>query len=176
MELIYFIIVFKDRLKYMKKLLDSEKDPVSATPSMADIGPVSFSIFRLAKAHRSLAASLLRRIGLHPGQEILMMYLLDRDGLAQAELIKLIGFDASTASKMLQRLESEGFLIRKTSPCDKRAMTVHLTDKGRYLESQLADVWKELERRSVSSLSQSQKETVIDVSGRIVRSISGSSC
>lgn len=156
----------------MKIPLTSESEPVCTTPSIAHMGPVSLSIFRLARAHRALAASLLRRISLYPGQEILLMHLLDRDGLVQTELIQLIGFDASTATKMLQRLECEGFLLRKQSLSDKRAMTVHLTAKGRKLKLKLTEMWKELERISTSSLSEARKKQAVDVLGCIERSIS----
>jgi DNA-binding MarR family transcriptional regulator len=150
---------------------DREIHPLAAVPSIAEVGPVSFSIFRLARAHRALAALLLRKIGLHPGQEFLLMHLLDRDGLDQNELVKLIGFDPSTGTKMLQRLESEGFLTRKRSSHDKRAMTVHLTAKGKELRVPLTNMWAELEHGCASAMSDSQKKAAVDMLGRFERSI-----
>lgn len=155
----------------MKNPTDGSTGRAPRLPSMANAGPVSSSVFRLARAHRTLAASLLRTIGLYPGQELLIMHLLDHDGLVQSELVRLIGFDASTATKMLQRLESEGLLIRKQSPRDRRAMTVHLTATGKKLRKPLTEMWQELEVRCASSLSESDKKAAVHVLESIARSI-----
>ena len=47
----------------------------AAAPPCSDAGPLSHAIFRLARVHRMLAGQLLRRCGLHPGQELLLMHL-----------------------------------------------------------------------------------------------------
>ena len=62
-------------------------------PSCAQGGKLSYAIFTLARAHRSYAAELLRELGLHPGQELLLMQLLDRDGQTQSELLDSVGLD-----------------------------------------------------------------------------------
>ncbi|MFM9662805.1 MarR family transcriptional regulator, partial [Streptomyces scabiei] len=53
-------------------------------PTTAGAGPMSYAIFQLARAHRARAAVLLRAMDLHPGQELLLMQLLDRDGQTQS--------------------------------------------------------------------------------------------
>jgi len=69
----------------------SELEEPSRRPGVADAGPVSFAIFSLARAHRGFAGELLRDFGLHPGQELLLMQLLDRDGQTQSELLEPSG-------------------------------------------------------------------------------------
>ena len=60
--------------------------PAPRIPTTADEGPMSYAIFQLARAHRARAAAMLRGMDLHPGQELLLMHLLDRDGQTQSEL------------------------------------------------------------------------------------------
>lgn len=151
--------------------MDDKLNKDLTIPSSVETGPVSFAIFKLARAHRAIAANLLRKLGLHPTQEILLMHLLDQDGVVQNELVKRVGFDASTATKMLQRLENEGLLVRKQSSSDKRAMVVHLTAKGKGLKSKLIEMWQELERRSTASLSQEQKTSAIEVLSYVEQSL-----
>lgn len=77
---------------------------------------MSEAIFRAARVHRITAGSLLRETGLYPGQELLMMQLWERGEERQMDLIKTLGLDPSTVTKMLQRLEQSGFVTRKPSP------------------------------------------------------------
>ena len=87
---------------------------------------LSYMIFQVAKTHRGLAGELLRPTGLYPGQEILLMHLWDKDGQTQSELIALMGLDASTVTKMVQRLEAEGHINRRE--------TKTLADLRKFLE------------------------------------------
>jgi hypothetical protein len=54
--------------------------PNPPVPTTFDQGIVSYAIFQLARAHRGYASSLLRQLELHPGQELVLMHLFDRDG------------------------------------------------------------------------------------------------
>lgn len=156
----------------MEELSQGETNTVADKPSIAAGAPVGFSIFRLARAQRALVAGMLRKLGLYPGQEILLMHLLDHDALDQTDLIRRIKIDASTATKMLQRLEGKGLLVRRQSPYDGRAMTVHLTPKGKKLKEPLTSMWEEIEQRCTASLSESQKKGVIRMMQYIAKSIS----
>lgn len=141
------------------------------TPSTAAKGPLSYAIFRLARLHRTVAATLLRKVGLHPGQEIVMMELWDKDDLMQNDLVKAVGIDASTVTKMVQRLEAEGFVTRKSCPDDKRSMRVRLTAKGKKLKSEIEDLWKELERRTTADLSASEQKEAYQMIQKIEQSL-----
>ena len=52
-------------------------DAAKSLPTTARRAPVSHAIFRVTRLTPMLAASLLRPVGLYPGQEIVMMYLRD---------------------------------------------------------------------------------------------------
>ncbi|MFD7462800.1 MULTISPECIES: MarR family winged helix-turn-helix transcriptional regulator [unclassified Streptomyces] len=70
-------------------------------------------------------------------------------------------------SKMLRRLEQAGFVTRCPSPADRRASVVSLTDAGRALQEQVADLWKELEEAATALLSEEQTKTVTALLNRI---------
>ena len=106
---------------------------------------MSYAIFQLARAHRGHAAAMLREMDLHPGQELLLMHLLDRDGQTQSELLDSVGLDHSTVSKSLRRMQDAGLLVREPAEHDRRVMVVHLTDKGRAMREPLAAMWRALE-------------------------------
>ncbi|GAA4994130.1 hypothetical protein GCM10025734_23870 [Kitasatospora paranensis] len=85
-------------------------------PASAGGGPISHAIFRLARLHRMHAGQLLRRIGLHPGQELVMMHLWELGAQRQTDLVRLLDSDAATMTRTVQRLEQAGFVRRRPSP------------------------------------------------------------
>jgi DNA-binding MarR family transcriptional regulator len=144
------------------------------TPSTAGEGPMSYAIFQLARAHRARAAAMLREMDLHPGQELLLMQLLDRDGQTQSELLESVGLDHSTVSKSLRRMQDAGLLMREPAAHDRRVMVVHLTDKGRAMREPLAAMWRALEETSAVNLSAQQAESFVRTAYAIADAINGS--
>ena len=123
--------------------------------------PVSFAVFALARAHRALAGRLLADLGLHPGQELLLMLLWERDGQSQRDLTRTIGLDHSTVVRSLQRLEASGLVTRARSVADGRLSVVFLTDRGRDLRAQTMAAWDELERRTVAGLTAEERSRFV---------------
>lgn len=122
---------------------------------------MSYAIFQLARAHRGYAAAMLREMDLHPGQELLLMQLLDRDGQSQSELLASVGLDHSTVSKSLRRMQDAGLLTREPAEHDRRVMVVRLTDKGRAMRAPIEAMWQALEETSAGALSAQQAEDFI---------------
>ncbi len=136
-----------------------------------DQGRLSYAIFQLSRAHRGYAARLLRDLGLHPGQELLLMQLLERDGQTQSELLAAVGLDHSTVSKSLRRMQEAGLLTREPAEHDRRVMRVSLTDKGRAMRVDLEEMWSALEQASVGDLDADAIEQFIATSAVIRRAI-----
>jgi len=148
-------------------------DPATRVPSMAGEGPMSYAIFELARAHRGQAAAMLRKMDLHPGQELLLMHLFDRDGQTQSELLEAVGIDHSTVSKSLRRMQDAGLVVRDPAEHDRRVMVVHLTDKGRAMREPISAMWRALEATSAQHLSTDQAETFVRTAYTIVDAING---
>jgi DNA-binding MarR family transcriptional regulator len=136
-----------------------------------DEGRVSHAIFQLARAHRGYAATLLRRLGLHPGQELILMHLFARDGQTQSELLASIGLDHSTLSKALRRMQEAGLLTRESAEHDRRALVVRLTEKGGGLRGPIEEMWQTLEKTTLQNLSSEQAEALTDAAQAVVDAI-----
>lgn len=117
-------------------------------------------LMRVARAHRTVAASLLSQVGLHPGQEALLMELWDHDGRTQADLAESLGVEPPTVTKMLQRMEHGDLVDRRPDATDRRAIRVYLTPKGRRLKGKVDKLWSELETRTVEGLSDRQQSSL----------------
>jgi DNA-binding MarR family transcriptional regulator len=131
----------------------SPRDPLDLGPG----GPVGRALAQVSRLHRTAAAELLRGTGLYPGQELLMMHLWDAGAVRQADLIKVMGVDPSTVTKMLQRLQQTGHVTRTTDPADRRAVLVETTEGSRAMRPEIQDAWTALEDRTVAGLDPAER-------------------
>ncbi|MHB9849084.1 MarR family winged helix-turn-helix transcriptional regulator [Streptomyces krungchingensis] len=143
-----------------------------AVPTVAG-APMSEAIFRAARVHRITAGTLLRETGLYPGQELLMMQLWEQGELRQADLIKTLGLDPSTVTKMLQRLEQSGFVTRSPSPQDGRAVVVNTTRAGLALRDRVLKAWHELETITTAGFSGEEYKQTMRALSRIEANLTG---
>jgi DNA-binding MarR family transcriptional regulator len=129
-------------------------------PAAAHGGPISHAIFRVARLHKMVAGNLLRRVGLHPGQELVMMYLWELGPQRQTDLIPLLDSDAATMTRTIRRLEQGGFVRRSPVPDDKRAFLIEPTAAGRALRPQVEQIWNQLEEIVVGGVGQHDRKTI----------------
>jgi DNA-binding MarR family transcriptional regulator len=115
-------------------------------PTSVAEAPLSFGLFTLARALNSYGSELLLDIGLHPGQELVLMRLYDRDGQTQSELQRALGLDHSTVSRTIRRMQEAGLLEREPDPDDRRVMVVSLTPKGKTMRDPVIKVWLALDQ------------------------------
>jgi MarR family transcriptional regulator, organic hydroperoxide resistance regulator len=136
--------------------LTCEKWP-RPTPLAEGAGPTVHAVFRVSRMHRTIGGRLLRELGLAPGQELLLLQLWDRDHCSQSDLVERLGLDPSTVTKMLQRLERDGWVRREPSPDDGRVILVNLSQAGRDLQDAVTGLWSELERETVRHLAPAEQ-------------------
>jgi DNA-binding MarR family transcriptional regulator len=138
---------------------------------MEQYGEISHMAIRLARAHRVAATHLLHRVGLFPGQELLLMRLWEQDHQSQRDLAAALKLDASTVTRTLQRLEQQGLVTRSPSPSDGRSMIVSLTSQGTELRPQVERLWAELEAITTDGLSDRQRNDALRLLRRLERNL-----
>jgi DNA-binding MarR family transcriptional regulator len=74
---------------------------------------------------------LLDQIGLYRGQPPLLDILHEHEGQKHADLAARLGVAPATVTKMLQRMEKAGFVVRQADADDQRVSRAYLTDAGR---------------------------------------------
>ncbi|MEU9474786.1 MarR family transcriptional regulator [Streptomyces sp. NPDC048191] len=153
--------------------MDATREPADAAghgcalPAAARGGPVSHALSRVARLHRTAAGALLRELGLYPGQELVMMSLWESGPARQSDLIRMLGLDPSTVTKMLQRLEQAGHVRRLPDPADRRAVLVEATESGTRLLTEVERAWGALEDRSLAGLAPAEREQLLTLLGRV---------
>jgi DNA-binding MarR family transcriptional regulator len=106
----------------------------------------------LSLRHRARAAALLAPLGLHPGQEALLLELARAGPVIQAQLSDALGCEPPSVTLMTRKLEAAGHIRRTPAPHDKRATVVELTDSGRVLVGRVEQLWCALAEETVRGL------------------------
>ncbi len=102
--------------------------------------------------HRALAGAHLAKLGLHTGQEMLLMELDAQGPRTQVQLAAGVGCEPPSVTLMAKKLEEAGLIARRRSSSDNRAVVVELTDEGRALIPQLREVWLRLAEETIAGL------------------------
>jgi DNA-binding MarR family transcriptional regulator len=123
----------------------------------------------LSLRHRARAAGLLAPLGLHPGQEALLLELARTGPAIQAKLSEALGCEPPSVTLMTRKLEATGHIRRTPAPSDKRASVVELTDRGRALAEQVKQLWCALAEETVAGL---PAQTVAELPG-ILNTLTG---
>ena len=110
-------------------------------------------LYTISKTQRNLAGAEFNKLGLHAGQERVLLCLGDHEGIGQSDLVTHLCVEPPTVTKMLQRMEKSGLIERSQDSEDGRAFFVHATEQGRALQEPILRVWDTLEEQMLANLS-----------------------
>lgn len=105
------------------------------------------------------------RHGLSVGKFTLLMQLFvaGEQGLTPSEFAERAGVTRATITGLLDGLERENLVQRQPHPADRRMLTIHLTDKGRELISNLLPDHFCRTTNMMAHLTTAEKKTLIEL-------------
>jgi len=118
----------------------------------AEADAINQAVRLLTLRHRGRIAELLAPLGLHPGQEVLLLELARSGPMIQAKLSEALGVERPSITLMARKLEAAGHIRRATAPDDQRATVVELTDDGRAATDRIKELWRTLAEETVAGL------------------------
>lgn len=130
-------------------------------------GPLNLAIVRVAKLHHQLARQVMRRSGLHPGQELIMMHLWEHGPRRQVDLIRLLDSDAATMTRSVRRLERAGFVRRHPCTTDRRAIIIEATPASQALRAEVENLWPRLEELTMAGFTELERAGAVELLGRL---------
>jgi len=113
---------------------------------------VSYLLAQICHSHRGYASILLAELGLHVGQEMLLLHLWQEDGLTLSQLAERLAVKPPTVTKMLERMQKAGFVECRKDAQDQRVSRVYLSQLGKDLQTPVERVWDVLEERTLTNL------------------------
>jgi len=126
--------------------------------------------FQLSKASQLAIRFLSQKVSglsITPVQAMVLGFLHDQDRIASGELGKKTDLDSATLTGILDRLEAAGLIERKGNPVDRRAIQIHLTEKGRKTGQEVVRLIDEANVDFLKALSISEKQEMFRLIGKI---------
>jgi len=103
-----------------------------------------FALYASSNAIAKLFNQKLDKLGLTYTQFLVLLVLWETDGLSVKTLSSKLKLDSGTVTPILKRLEKADILSRKRNPNDERSVNVYLTEQGKSLEHEVADIQKKV--------------------------------
>lgn len=107
----------------------------------------TYLLAEICKLLRFYAGARLDEIGLHLGQDMIVLALMDNEGVTQSDLAEWLHISAPTIAATLRRMERDGWVERRTDAEDQRISRVYLTDDGRTLHASIVQVYEQVSER-----------------------------
>jgi len=121
-----------------------------------------------ARAWRNLLDKRLRPLGLSQARWMVLLFLARHgDGLTQKRLSECIGVEGPSLVGTLDRMETDGWVERRISESDRRAKTVHRTDKAMELTREIKQVAATLRGELLKDIPAKEVEQTMNLLTRI---------
>jgi DNA-binding MarR family transcriptional regulator len=110
-----------------------------------------------------------KRLGLTRAQSRVLAYLSWRGEMNQARLAELLEITPISLTRLLDRMESYGWIERAASDFDRRAFTIRLTRKARNIFPRVLEVGDEVAEEGFRGMSPAERDTLIRLLQRVRR-------
>lgn len=119
---------------------------------------LGYLLMQICKVHRQKGNQMLAAYNLHAGQELFLQEVLCRGAMTMNELTDNLEVAPATVTRMAERLEKNGFLVKEKCCTDQRVVRVSLTEKGQEAASHITEVtWNKLEEQIAKNMSTEEK-------------------
>lgn len=125
-------------------------------PPEGMIGP---RVNLLSKLIRRTFNEALAEQGLFSGQQDIVFYLVENEGVTLSQLAENLGVSVATASVSVKRMEKSGFIEKKPDRDDARIIRLYPTEKARVAPENVRNHMNSLE--SVLSKDMTEEEAML---------------
>jgi len=103
----------------------------------------------------------LKKYGLSSGSFRYLFTLEQKEGICQNEISARIGNDKAMSTRIIQKLEESGFLLRQPDAKDNRAYQLFLTDKGKEVIPKVRSEINLLQEKMTKDLTEDEKSQLL---------------
>src|ERR1700675_2684802 len=139
--------------------------------SSEDERHIGFLISDVARLLRTAFDRRVRGLGLTRSQWLLINRLYRRPGATQSELADMLEVEKATAGRMVDRMETKGWVARRPDPSDRRVNRLFLTAEADLIQVQLAQIADRTVDDALAQLSAYQREQFSEWMRRVKRQL-----
>ena len=130
-------------------------------------GYIGYLVSDVARLMRTVFDRRVRRLGLTRSQWLLLTRLHRRPGASQTELAEMLEVEKASAGRMLDRMERDGWIVRKTDPADRRVKRIHLTREAERVHARMWVVAQATVEDALGDLSASERAQLARLMSRV---------
>lgn len=123
---------------------------------------VMFHVNRLSHKGRSILLKCLKPWGITAEQATILQVIYEEGGLSQRQLADKSLKDAPNTTRLVDKLEESGLLVRKSDPSDRRSYKIYATDKGRELIERINPVMNQGKELLSEGFSTEEYEGIVE--------------
>ena len=113
------------------------------------------------RLHRKAFESLVKRLGIHRSQHIMLMHLAKYSGISQTELAEHLEISTAAVAVTIKKLESGGYIEKKAAEKDSRYNSIVITERGREIISASEKYFSEIDGAMLEGIPQEMLETFV---------------
>jgi DNA-binding MarR family transcriptional regulator len=117
--------------------------------------------------------SKLKEIGLYPGQDQIIDYIANHEGVCQKDICLFTGREAPTVAKAIQRLVASGYISKVNDQKNKKRNHLYLTKLGWNAYHKMIELKKENRNDMKDILSEEELETIQKVLSKVCNKMKG---
>ncbi|MGU7781013.1 MarR family winged helix-turn-helix transcriptional regulator [Burkholderia sp. PU8-34] len=135
---------------------------------------IGYLIADVARQYGRIYDRRARQLGVTRAQSRVIAYLTWKGEMNQARLAEWLDITPISLTRLLDRMESCGWIERVANDDDRRAFVIRLTDKSREIFPQMLDVGDTVADDGLRGLSRDERDTLIRLLGRVRQNLNDS--
>jgi MarR family transcriptional regulator, organic hydroperoxide resistance regulator len=156
--------------------MNQQSNPETAKPSnFVD----EYLLYQLASASHFLSDDFHRQVKAN-GVKIhvwrVLACVVDQPGLMLTSLSKLVLYEQSRLTKIIDQMVDEGLVVKKAVAGDRRKIAIFITEKGRGVVTPLLEIARKYELDALQSVSDSERTILIEILNKLRKHGENSNC
>lgn len=117
------------------------------------------------------ADQFMEQSSLYRGQGLMLLFIADHDGQTHSEIAERLNISPAAATKVIKRLEKEGYLQRQSDDNDERISRVFLRKEGRAIIEEIYTSFKRLDKKTFEGFSDEDLDKFHEYLTRILNNL-----
>ncbi|HOJ01093.1 MAG TPA: MarR family transcriptional regulator [Anaerolineaceae bacterium] len=125
----------------------------------------------ICRIHKKNVDLQLGQSALFHGQARLLMILANENGLTHSEVAGELRISPAAATKVIKRMEQDGYVSREADSADERISRVFLQPKGRTVVNEIHETFQNIDRVMFAGFSDQDLQLLRDFLGRVLENL-----
>lgn len=131
------------------------------------------SLHLAAHGWRTALDRRLRPLGYSRSRWMVLLHISRNDAISHRELAERLGIEAPTLVRLVDRMEADDLISRRTSETDRRVKHLHLSAAGRKEVQRIKACAADLRREILAGIEESEIAVTLDVLQKIRSKLEG---